>query len=88
MDLTWYLLGGISALLGVWVYKLIRSNSGGFKVLIPVITGGLLLLFTVAWSVSSVFEGEPQSASMGVMIFGIPALLLIVLGWRNIPKTN
>lgn len=86
MDLTWYLLGGISALLGVWVYKLVKSNQGGWKVLLPVITGGLLLLFSIAWSVSSVFEGEQKSASMGILIFGVPALLLIVLGWRNIPK--
>lgn len=88
MDLVWYLLGIASALLGVWVYKLITSNRGGWKVLLPVITGGLLLLFSVAWSVSSVFEGEPRSASMGMLIFGVPALLLIVLGWRSVPKTN
>ncbi len=88
MDLVWYLLGGVSVLLGLWVYNLINSNRGGWKVLLPVITGGLLLLFSVAWSVSSVFEGEPRSASMGIIIFGIPALLLIVLGWRHVPKVN
>jgi len=88
MDLVWYLLGIVTALLGVWVYKLIAAGQGGWKVLVPVVIGGLLLLFSVAWATSSVFEGEPRSASMGLTIFGIPALLLIVLGWRMIPKKN
>ncbi len=88
MDLVWYLLGVATALLGVWVHSLIKNNRGGWKVLLPVITGGLLLLFSVAWAVSSVYEGEPRSASMGLTLFGIPALLLIVLGWRMIPKTS
>lgn len=88
MDLVWYLLGSVSTLLALWVYKLIKSNKGGWKVLFPVIMGGLLLLFSVAWSVSSIFEGEQRSASMGVLIFGVPALLLIMLGWRNVPKVN
>jgi hypothetical protein len=88
MDLVWYVLGIATALLGVWVYKLINSSQGGWKVLLPVISGGLLLLFTAAWAVSSIFEGEPRSASMGILVFGVPALLLVVLGWRNISKIS
>lgn len=88
MDLVWYVLGIATALLGMWVYKLIALSQGGWKVLLPVISGGLLLLFTAAWAVSSVFEGEPRSASMGILVFGVPALLLVVLGWRNISKIS
>jgi len=36
----------------------------------------------VAWSVSSMLEGEPRAASMGMVVFGIPSLILIVLGRR------
>lgn len=42
--------------------------------------GLFLLLFSVAWSISSMLEGEPRAASMGMVVFGIPSLILIVLG--------
>lgn len=42
--------------------------------------GICLLLFCIAWSCSSVLEGEPRAASMGLVIFGIPALILLLLG--------
>jgi len=42
--------------------------------------GIFLLVFCIAWSVSSVLEGEPRAASMGLVIFGIPSLLFLFLG--------
>lgn len=50
--------------------------------------GLFLFLFAVAWSASSVLEGEPRAASMGVVVFGIPSLLLITLGMRLVLKKN
>ncbi|MFA8436914.1 MAG: hypothetical protein ACEPOZ_20595 [Marinifilaceae bacterium] len=42
--------------------------------------GSFLLIFCIAWSCSSVLEGEPRAASMGMIVFGLPALIFLVLG--------
>ncbi|RZT96700.1 hypothetical protein EV201_1343 [Ancylomarina subtilis] len=42
--------------------------------------GIFLLIFCIAWSCSSVLEGEPRAASMGLVVFGIPGLILLLLG--------
>jgi len=44
--------------------------------------GLLLLIFCIAWSCSSILEGEPRAASMGMIVFGLPSLILLVLGRR------
>ena len=47
-----------------------RTMSGG---------GVFFLIFCVAWSVSSVLEGEPQAAALGLVFFGSPAIILFLL---------
>jgi hypothetical protein len=37
--------------------------------------GIFLGLFTIAWAVSSIIEGEPRSAGMGLLIFGVSTLI-------------
>jgi len=44
--------------------------------------GLFLLIFCIAWSCSSILEGEPRAASMGMIVFGLPSLILLVLGRR------
>ncbi|MFA8434663.1 MAG: hypothetical protein ACEPOZ_09120 [Marinifilaceae bacterium] len=44
--------------------------------------GGFLGLFCIAWSVSSVLEGVPRASSMGLVVFGIPSIVLLLLGRR------
>lgn len=41
------------------------------------VTGGLTAIFALQWAVSSVMEGEPQAANMGLLLFGVPALVLL-----------
>lgn len=48
--------------------------------------GIFLLVFAIGWSVSSVLEGEPRAASMGMVFFGIPSLLLLFLARRVVLK--
>jgi hypothetical protein len=50
--------------------------------------GAFLLIFCVAWSVSSVLEGVPRAASMGLVVFGIPSIILLLLGRRIALKGN
>ena len=51
-----------------------------------IILGFFMLLFCIAWSVSSVLEGEPRAASMGMLVFGLPALILLALSRRLVLK--
>ncbi len=51
-------------------------------------SGIFLILFAIAWSVSSVLEGEPRAASMGMVFFGIPALILILFARRVMMKSG
>ncbi len=50
------------------------------------ISGLTLILFTIAWSVTSVLEGEPQAAGMGLIFFGVPGTILIFLCRRLMVK--
>lgn len=45
-------------------------------------------LFTIAWSWSSILEKEPQAAGMGLLIFGIPALILVFFTRKVILKSE
>ena len=46
------------------------------------VLGGFLAIFCMAWSVSSVLEGVPRAASMGLVVFGLPSIILLLLGRR------
>ena len=72
--LTTLLVGGLLYLQRIYDVRWFANLMAG--------TGILLLVFTIAWSVSSVLEGEPQAANMGLMIFGMPSLLLMALSRR------
>ncbi|WCE30559.1 hypothetical protein [Vibrio sp. SCSIO 43137] len=50
---------------------------------LAIIFAGLLtMIFAFAWSVSSILELEPQSASVGMLVIGMPGLIMAVLGGR------
>ncbi|MCP3875146.1 MAG: dehalogenase [Desulfobacteraceae bacterium] len=55
---------------------------------IMMITGIVILLFTIAWSLSSVVENEPQSAGMSLIVFGVPGLCLLLFTKRILIKTD
>lgn len=37
--------------------------------------GAFLVIFSVAWAVSSIIEGETRSAGIGILVFGVQALI-------------
>jgi Na+-translocating ferredoxin:NAD+ oxidoreductase RnfG subunit len=43
-----------------------------------------LILFCVAWSVASILEGVPRAASMGVVFFAFPGIVLITLTMKYV----
>jgi hypothetical protein len=76
IEILFFVLGALSVLLMGGVVYLKKRYSlpwygtalGGF--------GGFFIVFCVAWMVSSILEGEPQAANMGILVFGLPILLV------------
>lgn len=81
MGLMWFIIGCLVAAIAMGAYKLWK-NGANWKTFLPGFLGVAFFLFGLAWSVSSAIEGEPQSAAMGLVFFGIPGILLVLLGYR------
>lgn len=88
MDTLFFLLGIVTTLAVVGLIMFNKQNKLNWKSWTSFILGFIILVFAIAWAVSSMIEGEPRSASMGLTIFGIPALLLLVFGWRITNKAK
>lgn len=86
MDLMWVIIG-ILAVGSAWgiVYS-IKDRLAKYTVVswILIIIGILAILFAIMWSVSSIAEGEPRAAGMGLLIFGGTGLILLVISIRKI----
>ena len=86
MALLWFFLGGLLVAcigtLGSWI----KGNGVSLGIVsgIGIIFGGLLLFFTMAWCVTSFIEGESQAGIMGLLFFGVPAVIVLVLTGRNL----
>lgn len=48
----------------------------------------ILSLFTMAWSWSSILEGEPQAAGIGLIVFGIPSVIMVFITRKVILKSE
>jgi hypothetical protein len=79
MELMWYVVGVLAGVSGYLVYMLSKKYNLGFIGLGTLITGLFLILFTVAWSVGSVLEGVPRAASMGIVFFAMPGIILLTV---------
>jgi len=82
MGLMWFVLGlivGLSVLGGLELHKRFDLDWRAWSGLLM---GEALLLFCIAWSTASMAEGVPRAASMGLLLFGGPGLIVLVLTWR------
>jgi hypothetical protein len=77
MELMWYVVGILAGFSGYLVYTLSKKYNLGVIGLGSLTTGLFLILFTVAWSVGSVLEGVPRAASMGIVFFAMPGIILL-----------
>ena len=88
MGLMWFsvgLIAGLSVLAAVELYKKFDIDWRGW---IGLALGEFLVLFCIAWSTASIFEGVPRSASMGLLMFGGAGLIVLVLTWRLLIQKN
>ncbi|MBR8537528.1 hypothetical protein KDU71_18305 [Carboxylicivirga sediminis] len=88
IELLFFILGFISCLAMLGLISLNMKSRLDWKKGSIIGLGAFLLLFCIAWSVSSVLEGEPRAASMGIVVFGMPALILLTLGLRMALKKS
>ncbi len=84
MDLTWYLLGALSCAIVYGLYELSQKQRLTWVDWTGLILGTFLILFAVAWSVGAVLEGVPRAGSMGMLLFGLPGIVLTTLSLRII----
>jgi reductive dehalogenase len=84
-----WLCTGILTGLSAWIlYELKKRFYIDWKSWTGLVTGIFLILFGIAWSVSSVLEGVPQSGSMGAILFGGLGLITLVVTWRFFLQHN
>ena len=84
MDLTWGLLGVLTAAAAIFLWGLSKRVRLNWIALAGLGFGIILILFSIAWAVGSVLEGVPRAASMGLLLFGLGGILLLALTWRTI----
>lgn len=84
MDLTWFLLGLLSAGIVYFLYGFSKKQSLDWMSWAGLIMGIFSILFSIAWAVGSVLEGEPRAASMGLLMFGLSGIILLTITARYI----
>jgi hypothetical protein len=87
-ELLFFMLGVVTTLCIIGIVKLYKMYQLDWKSWITLILGIFLAVFSAAWAISSVLEGEPRAASMGMVFFGIPGIIILLLGRRFIVKCD
>jgi hypothetical protein len=81
MILLWILFG-VSAAIGFIISYYWIKFGAPKAALFTGMTGVTFFLFSVIWVIAAMYKGEPASAAMGVVAFGIPGILMILAGWK------
>lgn len=82
MITLFFILGVIATLFVVAIMKLNSKYKIAWSAWMLGSLGIFLLLFAIAWTISSVIEAEPRAASMGMVFFCVPAVILLAVGLR------
>jgi hypothetical protein len=78
---------GMLAMALIWLFKTLSDRySISWSAFSLSIVGGLGVLFTILWSVSSIVEGETQASAMGLLVIGSPSLILLALARRLVSQ--
>ncbi|WP_185826897.1 tetrachloroethene dehalogenase [Shewanella canadensis] len=83
MGLMWYLLGMVTTG-AIWGYVYLqRRYNLNWKANLGLFFAFAFAWICIGWSWGSFAEGEPQSGAMGLLNFGLPALILALFTWRK-----
>ncbi|WP_375748959.1 hypothetical protein [Vibrio sp. HN007] len=82
IEVLFFVLGALSVISAYGVYRFRGYYQPKIQSTILLSIGLATILFAIAWSVSSILEGEPQAGSMGVIVILLPGLVMSVLGFR------
>lgn len=86
IELLFFFLGVFTTLGIFGMVYLRRERHADRQCLILSGVALFLFIFGVAWSVSSILEHEHQAANMGLLFFGLPAVLLMGMAWKKLPE--
>lgn len=88
IEIMFYLLGIFTALGAYVLIKYAKKYILKWSSWLLGVLAILFSLFTIAWSWSSILEKEPQAAGLGLIVFGIPALILVFVSRRMVLKSE
>ena len=86
IEILFFILGAITVLLINGIIFLRKRYPFRWYSTVLAGVGAFLVIFTVAWSVSSILEGETRSAGMGILVFGVQALICFGLARQLVVK--
>ncbi|NOU58473.1 hypothetical protein [Marinifilum caeruleilacunae] len=78
IEILFFSLGVLSTLAIGLIYYYNQKLKFSVPAWTTSILGAFLFIFGIAWAFSSVLEGEPRAASMGLIVFVIPSLILLL----------
>lgn len=81
MALLWIILGITFGIAGIISYYWIKFGASK-RVLFTGLSGIAFFIFAVSWSVFSMYKGEPLTAALGLLSFGMPGILFMAAGWK------
>ena len=84
MGLTWYFLGFLTMASLILFWRLSKQYRLNWLAWSLLVSGMVLALFAVAWSVGAVLEGVPRAGSMGMLLFGLPGIISLTFGMRYV----
>jgi len=82
MGLTWYILGLFTSASAIFLWKLSERYALNTRAWSGLVCGIVLILFSIAWGVGAVLEGVPRAGSMGILLFGLPGIILFTTTLR------
>jgi hypothetical protein len=88
MSLFWFVLGAL-IIFFLWSMKSWVSRNHiklSWLSWLGIIMTAIFAFFTLAWTISSIIEGESQAAGMGLLIFGGLSLIIFGLTQRKIAR--
>lgn len=88
MEVLFFILGVVATLSVLGMIRLMKKYDFRWYATVLAALGLVGAIFTIAWFVSSIAEGEPQAATMGLLFFGIPVLILFGTTRRLVKKKN